>query len=65
MLVKFCETPKSRSEMQKHIDILNRSSFREYYLKPLLDSGNLFMIKPDTSSSKYQKYVNSVNYIDD
>ena len=65
MLVKFCETPKSRSEMQKHIDILNRSFFSEYYLKPLLDSGKLFMIKPDTPSSKYQKYVNSVNYIDD
>jgi len=37
----FCESPKSREQIQAHIGIKNRDYFRKEILNPLLDSGRL------------------------
>ena len=56
-LISFCETPRSRDEMQLHIGITNREHFRKSILSPLLDSGQLRMTIPDKPKSRNQKYV--------
>jgi CheY-like chemotaxis protein len=56
-LMLFCETPKTREEMQQHIGITNRDYFRKAYLNPLLKSGRLLMTLSDKPNSRYQKYI--------
>lgn len=56
-LLKFCTVARSREEMQLFIGISNRSHFSKFYLKPLLESGQLKMTIPDKPKSKNQKYV--------
>ena len=56
-ILNYCKTPRIRDEIQKYIGINSGSYFREYILKPLLDSGKLSMTIPDKPNSKFQKYV--------
>ena len=57
MLVEFCVVPRSKTEMMKHLGLVNANHFRKAYLKPLLDSGQLVMTIPDKPNSRNQKYV--------
>jgi len=56
-LLKFCTTPKSLDEMQKHIGITSRAYFRNNLLKPLIDKQLLKMTIPEKPRSHYQKYL--------
>ena len=55
-LLEFCETPRSRDEMQQFIGIIDREHFRRALLKPLLDAKQLRMTIPDKPNSRMQKY---------
>jgi len=48
---------KGTLAMQAHIGVLSRPYFGKYYLKPLVDSGDIEMTIPEKPKSKYQKYV--------
>jgi len=53
----YCETAKSRNDIQDFIGISSRRFFAENILKPLLESGQLRMTIPDKPNSRNQKYV--------
>ncbi len=55
-LLKYCKTPKTRSEIQEFCGLSGRTNFRVKYLRPLMDSGRLRMTIPDKPNSKNQKY---------
>jgi ATP-dependent DNA helicase RecG len=57
LLIDFCKTPRSRPEMMNFLQLKHNQTFRENYLKPLLEKGVLVMTLPDTPKSKFQKYV--------
>ncbi|MDR0854076.1 MAG: putative DNA binding domain-containing protein [Clostridiales Family XIII bacterium] len=56
-LLEYCSVPRTREEMQQHVDMANRDHFRKSILKPLLESGKLKMTIPDKPNSSNQKYV--------
>lgn len=56
-ILNYCKVPRTREEIQNYIGIKDRKHFREYILKPLLDSEKLSMTIPDKPNSKLQKYV--------
>ncbi len=58
-LLEFCEVPRSRTEIQKHLGLTNRSYVTKLYIKPLLDSGELRMLDPGKPKSPKQKYIKS------
>ena len=57
MLPGFCVTPRSREEMMEYVGIASKRYFRENFIRPLLESGQLKMTLPDKPKSKNQKYV--------
>jgi ATP-dependent DNA helicase RecG len=56
-LLKYCNTPKTRREMQEFIEIASREHFNKIILLPLLEPGKLKMTIPDKPNSRNQKYV--------
>jgi ATP-dependent DNA helicase RecG len=56
-LLEYCNTPRTRREMQEFIEIASREYFNKTILLPLLESGKLKMIIPDKPNSRNQKYV--------
>ena len=56
-VLSFCDTAKTRNEIQDFIGISSRRFFAENILKPLLASGKLQMTIPDKPNSRNQKYV--------
>ena len=59
VILNFCSVPRSRTEIQEHIEIKNRSYFLSKILKPLLESGKLKMTMPNKPTSRNQKYIRS------
>lgn len=55
-LLKYCQTPRSTKEMMAFLELKHRESFRDNWLLPLLESGQLEMTLPDKPSSPKQKY---------
>lgn len=55
-LLKYCEIPKSRSEMQEFMKLNNREHFRKSILIPLIKGELLKLTMPDKSTSPKQKY---------
>lgn len=55
-LLRYCSEPRTREEMMEFLGIKHRTTFRNTYLKPLLESGKLFMVYPDKPRSKNQKF---------
>jgi hypothetical protein len=55
-LLLFCKTPRSVQEMMAYLDFKHRKSFRDVWLKPLVEAGLLSMTLPDKPSSPKQKY---------
>ena len=56
-LLKYCDAPRTRDEMQQHLGMANRDCFRKSVLKPMLESGKLRMTIPDKPNSSNQKYI--------
>jgi ATP-dependent DNA helicase RecG len=57
LILEFCVVPRTRGEIQRNVNITNRSYFSRVFLKPLLDSGKLQMTVPDKPNSRNQKYL--------
>ena len=55
-IIKFCQIPRSREEIQELISIKNRDFFRKIILKPLLEEKILKLTIPDKPKSPKQKY---------
>ena len=55
-LLRFCQEPRSRQEMQDFLSLKNKNHFIKTYLLPLYGSGRLEMTIPDKPKSKNQKY---------
>ena len=53
----FCQTPKSRKQIQEFLDLADRKFFRDSVLKPLLEDGVLAMTIPDNPDHVKQQYV--------
>ncbi|MFP4350374.1 MAG: Fic family protein, partial [Desulfococcaceae bacterium] len=56
-ILNFCQTPRSREEIQNLIKIKDREHFRKKYLRPLIKENLLSLTIPDKPQSSKQKYV--------
>jgi len=55
-IIRFCEQPRSRQEIQKHLTMKNRDYLRKFILNPLIKRGVLRLTIPDKPRSPNQKY---------
>lgn len=55
-LLKFCEVPRTRTEISEFLGILSVSYAINKYIKPLIEAGKIALTKPDAPSSSKQKY---------
>lgn len=55
-LVDYCQTPRTRAELQAFCELKDREHFRKTVLKPLLEAGWLQMTLPDKPNSPKQRY---------
>lgn len=55
-ILKFCETPKSRNEIQEFLGIKSRSYFSRKVLNPLINGGLLKLTIPEKPRSPKQRY---------
>ncbi|MBW8330426.1 MAG: KTSC domain-containing protein [Prolixibacteraceae bacterium] len=53
----YCNTPKTREEIFKHIEIYNNSRNFSEYIKPVIELHWLQYTIPDKPTSKNQKYI--------
>lgn len=56
-LLEFCETPRSRGEIQEYLGISSERFVRQELIKPLLESGRLRLTFPDKPRSPKQRYA--------
>ena len=56
ILIPHLDSPKTRSELQKLLNLKNIDYFRKAYLRPALEMGVVEMTLPDQRQSKNQKY---------
>lgn len=57
IIVKFCNIPRTKDEIMKHVGLSSKRQFNERYMKPLLETGRLLMTLPDKPRSKKQQYI--------
>lgn len=55
-IVAYCQTPKTRQEIQDYIGIASRPYFREAILLPLIETGLILPTNPNPRASN-QKYI--------
>jgi hypothetical protein len=55
-ILKFCETPRHRAEIQEFAGFQNRDYFRKEILNPLIEQGLLAPTLPDKPNSPNQQY---------
>ncbi|SHH56652.1 DNA binding domain-containing protein, excisionase family [Sporobacter termitidis DSM 10068] len=53
----FCQTPKSRKQIQEFLDLADRKFFRDSVLHPLLEEGVLEMTIPNNPAHVKQCYI--------
>ena len=53
---KFCQEPRSASEILELLGLRNKENLMEIYLTPMLKAGMLTMTEPETPTSRNQKY---------
>jgi ATP-dependent DNA helicase RecG len=56
LILNYFEKPNDMPGLMEQMQLTHRSSFREKYLKPLLEEGLLAMTIPDKPTSSRQKY---------
>lgn len=56
-ILEFCKSPKTRKEIQEHLEFKNREYFRKEILNPLLNQGSLIQTIPDKPKSPNQRYI--------
>ena len=56
-IIEFCQKPRSKAEIQKHLGISSERYVRQKLLTPLLKKGVLSRTIPDKPSSSNQKYI--------
>jgi len=56
LLLDFCQTPKSMSEICAYLGLKDRYKIKKKYIDPLLGV-SLQMTEPDSRNSPTQKYV--------
>ena len=56
-ILKFCEKPKSRQEIQEYLGFKSRNNLIYRYIRPLLKKGKLELTIPDKPHSQNQKYT--------
>ena len=56
-LMKFCEEPKTRQEMQDFMGLKDKKNFVKNYIKPMMKLGMIEMTNPDKPNSQNQQYV--------
>ena len=55
-IIKFCQIPRSREDIQSFLELKDRENFRKIILKPLLEEKILKLTIPDKPKSPKQKY---------
>ncbi|THB74084.1 MAG: hypothetical protein D6B28_02685, partial [Gammaproteobacteria bacterium] len=55
-VLQFCVEPKSRAEIQQHLELKDREYLRKAILTPLIESGLLCLTLPDKPTSPKQKF---------
>lgn len=60
-LLAFCQTPKTREQIQQHLGLKNRDHFRKSILNPLLEAGKLALTIPDKPTSPKQRFITVQN----
>jgi ATP-dependent DNA helicase RecG len=58
-LLEFCNTPRTRNEMQEFMKLNHREHFRKNILNPLIKGGLIKRTLPDKPTSKNQKYYSN------
>lgn len=56
-VLKFCNKPRSSSEIMDMLGLTNQSANRKRYIRTLIDKGLLAMTLPEAQNSVKQKYV--------
>lgn len=56
-LLFYCREPRTLTEILNYMGYTNRTKFRNKYVKPLLQEGQLLMTDLAHPTSKFQKYV--------
>lgn len=57
LILAACVQPKAREELMKLCQLKDKKHFRQAYIKPLLESGQLQMTISDKPNSQKQKYI--------
>ena len=60
-ILKFCNEPKTRAELQVFCGYRSSAHFREKILGPLLAGGQLILTIPDKPNSPKQKYIRATS----
>lgn len=56
-ILAYCVEPRSRRQMQEHLDISDKKHFMDKVLNPLLEAGVIRMTIPSNPSHLRQRYV--------
>jgi len=56
MMLEVIHGEMTRTEIQQALDLRDRKSYRERYLKPALQAGFIEMTLPDKPNSRLQRY---------
>ena len=56
-LMRFCNTPRTRQEMQDFMKLKDKKNFVKNYIQPMIRLGIIEMTNPDKPNSKNQMYV--------
>lgn len=56
-IIDFCQEPRSKAEIQKHLNISSERYIRQKLIIPLLEEGRLARTIPEKPSSPKQKYI--------
>ena len=55
-VLRFCQTPRTREELARELNLSSVSYMMTRYINPLLDAGQLEMTIPDKPKSRHQQY---------
>ena len=56
-ILLLCEKPQTRKDLMFLLDVKSKKTFFRLYLKPLLESGELQMTRPEQPSISTQRYI--------